>query len=167
MVSRRWLACAALVACASPAFDGRVYRDAQVAFRVAAVPQPWRAIEADGARLAFRDEGAGATILIAARCGVPSDDAPLAALTGQLVMGTTDRAFELEENLPFDGREARHTRMTAKLDGVPMAYDLYVFKKDGCVYDLALVAPPDRVSSARDRFEAFATGFAALPRDER
>ena len=29
------------------------------------------------------------------------------------------------------------------LDGVPMAYDIFVLKKDGCVYDLVYVAPPD------------------------
>ena len=35
----------------------------------------------------------------------------------------------------MDGREAMHTVMSAKLDGVPKMFDAYVLKKDGCVYD--------------------------------
>ena len=32
--------------------------------------------------------------------------------------------------------------MTADLDGVPMRYDVWVLKKDGCVYDVVYDAAP-------------------------
>ena len=49
--------------------------------------------------------------------------------------------------------------MRAKLDGVPMQYDIYVMKKDGCVYDLVYVAPPGRFAAGAADFERFAHGL--------
>ncbi len=92
---------------------------------------------------------ASGSTLFDVRCGQRDDDAPLSALTGHLIMGTTEREFETEEVVPFDRREALHTVLRAKLDGVPMQYDIYVMKKDGCVFDLVYVAPPDRFAAGR------------------
>ncbi len=61
--------------------------------------------------------------------------------------------------IPFDGREALHGRLTAKLDGVPMGYDLFVLRKDGCIYDFVYVAPPARVAEGVPGFEHFVQGF--------
>jgi hypothetical protein len=74
-------------------------------------------------------------------------------------MGTTERTFETEEVIPFDRREAMHSVMRAKLDGVPMQYDIYVMKKDGCLYDLVYVAPPGRFADGASDFERFARGL--------
>ena len=72
-------------------------------------------------------------MLINGRC-IPEDgDAPLSSLTDHLIMGTTERQFTTEETVPLDAREARHSLLKAKLDGVVMAYDVYVMKKNGCV----------------------------------
>jgi hypothetical protein len=76
-------------------------------------------------------------------------------------MGTTERDFVSQETLPLDDREALHTLMRAKLDGVPMQYDIYVMKKDGCVYDLVYVAPPARFTAGAADFERFALGLRA------
>jgi hypothetical protein len=64
-----------------------------------------------------------------------------------------------QDVIPFDAREAQHTVMRAKLDGVDMQYDIYVLKKDGCVYDLVYVAPPAAFADGAARFEQFALGF--------
>ncbi len=74
-------------------------------------------------------------------------------------MGTTEREFDAQDTVPFDGREALHTLLRAKLDGVPMQYDIYVMKKDGCVYDLVYVAPPGHFADGAADFERFATGL--------
>jgi len=63
-------------------------------------------------------------------------------------MGTTAREFESQRVFPFDGREAMRSILRAKLDGVPLQYDILVMKKDGCLYDLVYVAPPDRFATA-------------------
>jgi hypothetical protein len=78
-------------------------------------------------------------------------------------MGTTEREFDVQEVIPFDRREAMHTRLRAKLDGVPMQYDIYVMKRDGCVYDLVYVAPPDRFLDGAGGFERFVAGLRTLP----
>ena len=76
-------------------------------------------------------------------------------------MGTTERDIESQSTIPFDGREALHTVLRAKLDGVPMHYDVFVMKKDGCVYDLVYVAPPCQFAAGARDFERFALNLHA------
>jgi hypothetical protein len=144
-------------------FDGAVYKDEKVAFRVPAVPPEWRRIDVSDASIAFRDDTHDASILLNARCGRRDDDTPLRALTQHLILGTTERVFDLEETIPFDAREALHTVMRAKLDGVVMTYDIYVMKKDGCVYDFVYVAAPDRFAEGAPTFESFVKGVHTMP----
>jgi len=145
-------------------FDGSIYRSGQVAFRVEAPPSGWRQIQLDDAALAYRDDAHDAVILVNGRCGGKDDDTPLPALTGHLIMGTTEREFLKEETVPFDGREARHTVLRAKLDGVPRVYDIYVAKKDGCVYDFVHVSPSvqGREADVDAEFARFVGGFRTL-----
>lgn len=153
---------AALAGCAhADSFDGHVYRTSGVEVRVGPIPAGWRRIGVDGADLAFRDDARGGSVLFDVRCGQRDEDAPLSVLTGHLIMGTTDREFDAQDTVPFDRREALHTLLRAKLDGVPMQYDLYVMKKDGCVYDFVYVAPPGRFAEGAAEFERFAVGARA------
>jgi hypothetical protein len=152
-----------LAACgASSSFESGVYRDAQVAFHVDPIPPSWHSIRVSDADLVFRDAPHEASILVNGRC-IPEDgDAPLASLTEHLIIGTTARDFVLEETLPFDSREARHTVLKAKLDGVLMGYDIFVMKKNGCVYDLVYVGDPGAMPAGAPAFEAFAKTFHTL-----
>jgi hypothetical protein len=151
---------AGLAGCVHPdSFGDGVFRKEGVTVRVGPVPSAWRRITVDGADLAFRDDAGSGSVLFDVRCGHRDDDAPLSVLTGHLIMGTTEREFDAEDTVPFNGREALHTLLRAKLDGVPMQYDIYVTKKDGCVYDLVYVAPPGRFAAGAAAFEPFATGL--------
>lgn len=159
------LALVVLVGCASH-FDGRVYRAGDVAFAVRGIPERWEPHEHRASALAFRDRLAQATILINGRCGQAADDVPLASLTQHLFLDFTERAVEEQVVVPLDGREAMHTVLTAKLDGVPMRYDAWVLKKDGCVYDLLYFAPSDTFERGRSAFTGLVQGFTtAVPRD--
>jgi hypothetical protein len=140
-------------------FEDDVLRKGDLRVEVGPVPPGWRRIQVDGADLAFRDDEREGSILFDVRCGQRDDDAPLAALTAHLIMGTTERDFDRQEVIPFDRREAMHTLLRAKLDGVPMRYDIYVMKKDGCVYDLVYVAGPGRFDEGARDFERFALGL--------
>ena len=77
----------------------------------------------------------------------------------------TDRQEATSEVVPLDGREALHTILMAKLDGVPKKFDVWVLKKDGCVYDLYLIAPPDRFDASVGEFRRFVGGFATVSSD--
>lgn len=165
------LALAALVASASVACGGRsrgaldagVYRDGPVQFQVPDVPPGWRPIDVSDATLAFRDDAHGATVLLNARCLRADGDTPLVALTNHLVIGSTEREIASQEVEPFDRREAMHTKMRAKFDGVPMALDIFVMKKDGCVYDFVYMGAPQQFEEGAAAFEAFVRGFRTLP----
>ena len=151
-----------LVACGhAKTFDDGVFRKGAVTVRVGPVPAGWRRLAVDGADLAFRDDERSGSVLFDVRCG-RDDDAPLSVLTDHLIMGTTEREFVAQDTIPFDRREALHTLLHAKLDGVPMQYDIYVMKRDGCVYDLVYVALPARFAEGAADFERFATGLESV-----
>lgn len=144
-------------------FDGTVYRDGPIAFRVPPKPASWRSVEVTDASLAYRDEPHAASILVNARCHRPDEGTPLVALTNHLLMGSTAREVVSQQTEPFDGREALHTRMRAKWDGVPIALDIYVAKKDGCIYDFVYMGEPNAFEAGSRDFEAFVQGFHTLP----
>jgi len=151
----------ALAGCAS-AFDGSTYRGDGFAFQVGPIPPSWQRIKVSEGALAFRDEAKGATIAASGRCGKDGDDVPLVALTQHLFLQFTDRQILEQQVVPFDKREAIHTVLVAKLDGVPQKFDVWVLKKDGCVYDLYYLAPPDRFDSGVGEFERFVQGFSTV-----
>jgi hypothetical protein len=165
MSSRRHLPYVALcvfgAGCASNAYDGRIYRNDQLAFRIGPVPESWRPIEASDALLAFRDDAKNATIAVNARCGLDGDDVPLEALTKHLFLQFTQRQVQDQGLVRMDGREALRTQIVAALDGVPKRYTVYVLKKDGCVYDFLHIA--DDASVAHEpSFERFVHSFSTL-----
>jgi hypothetical protein len=151
-----------LLRCAhTESLEGSVLHKGDLSVRLGQAPGGWRPLRIDGADLAYRDEEHEGSVMFDVGCHRRDDDAPLGVLSGQLVIGTTERDILSEETEPFDGREALHTRMRAKLDGVPMQYDIYVLKKDGCTYDLVYVAPPARSPEGEPAFERFARGLHA------
>ena len=160
----RSLALAAVLAIGcghSASFEGGVLHKGDLSVHFGPVPAGWTRIDVQGADVAYRDEGREGSALFDVRCNDRDNDAPLAALTEHLIAGTTARDYQRQDTLPFDGREALHTLLGAKLDGVPMQYDIFVMKKDGCVYDLIYVAPPDHFAQGAEGFERFATGLHA------
>ena len=156
-----------LGACAAASsFDGATVRGTTgVAYRIGDVPPGWRRIEIPSADLAFRDDAHEASILVNGRCSGRDIDAPLPVLVRHLMMGTTEEK-PLDDDpkpIPLDGREALQRLLEAKLDGVVMHYDVFVLKKDACVYDLVYVAPPSHFDGGRAEFDGFARGFHTLP----
>jgi hypothetical protein len=156
----------AILACgaskARGTFEGGVYREGPIAFQLPAAPAGWRAIDVKDASLAFRDDDNSASVLVNARCLSADDRTPLVALTNHLLIGATERKYLRQEVEPFDGREAMHTVLEAKWDGVPMAIDVFVLSKDGCVYDFVYVGAPGTFETGAKKFEAFARGFRTL-----
>lgn len=151
----------ALVACGGPSasFDGTTYRNGPVAFSIAPIPAGWSRLEVSDATLSYRDDANRASILINGRCRAADARTPLIALTNQLIIGTTEREYLTQTTEPFDGREALHTIVQAKWDGVPMKADVFVLSKDGCTYDFVYVGAPDRFDAGSPAFEAFVRGF--------
>jgi len=152
----------AVSACGGSSFDGHVFQNGDLAFRVGQVPREWHVIEATGSVLAFRDDAAPAYVAVGGRCGKDGDDVPLEALTHHLFLEFTDRVVENQVKVELDGREALHTELTAKLDGVARRLTVFVMKKNGCVYDFWHVAPTTAPPEARRQFVAFVQGFGTI-----
>ena len=151
-------------ACGGARYAGGVYRDADARYAVAPPGAGWTRVEAAGDNdLAWREPALGAVVQTNARC-TPDLDIPLEALTAHLLIGWTEREDRQEERIPFDGREALRTELRAKLDGVERGLVFVVMKKDGCVYDFALVAPPSRLAEARAAFDEVLGSFTTQPR---
>lgn len=149
-----------VLSCGGPSFDGRIYRNDDMAFRIGSLPPSWREIRVDGALLAFRDESAQATIAVNGRCGVDGDDVPLSALTHHLFLHFTDRDVTKQTRVSLDGREALETELVAELDGVPRRFLVVVLKKDGCVYDFMWIGANPAEHASSDSFRRFVNGFS-------
>jgi hypothetical protein len=158
---RRFVATALVLsalACSAANFDGRVFRQGNVAFRLEHLPPSWRQIEINDTALAFRDDERETTVAINGRCGRDAEDVPLQSLTQHLFLQFTERKLQEQRIIPLDGREALETLLVAKLDGVEKHFHVVVLKKDGCVYDFLQIAnaPQDP-----EQFRFFVNGFSS------
>jgi hypothetical protein len=136
---------------------GRFKRGSET-FQIQAPPAPWRRVDAPGGDLAWLHPEEHAVMAVNAACK-GHHDPPLTILMNDLLIGTTDRKVLLGETVVLDGRQALHQVVAVRVDGVPVIYDLYVTKKDGCVYDLTLVAPPRAYDQASAQFVGLVAGF--------
>ena len=141
-------------------FQGDVYRGPQTSYRIGSLPVDWTSVRVNEENdLAWHSEEKEAVMHVASSCD-PSLDIPLNALRAHLLIGFTEREIIDEEVIPMDGREALRTHLRAKLDGVPREILLQILKKDDCVYDFGLIAPPGApYETALGDFEAVLGGF--------
>jgi len=134
-----------------------VYHTEHTSYRLGSLGANWQRHDSD-ADLAFYDAELDAMIMINSECP-PSHDAPLNVAANTLLLGFTDREPLSEERVSLAGRDALHRRLRAKLDGAPLTLDLYVVKKDDCLYDLVYLAPADSVARGAADFSRFVEGF--------
>lgn len=140
--------------------EGDVFHSPEVRYRIGSLESPWRRVDVEGQNdLAWTHADLAAVIQTNSSCN-PGLDIPLPSLTNHLLIGFTDREFQSQETVPMASREALRTHVTAKLDGVSRELLFVVLKKDGCVYDFSLVAPPGpRFERARPDFDRLVAGF--------
>jgi len=152
----------ALASCAAGRFDGVVYRDSQVAFRVGRMGPNWRRLSLSGGDVLLRHAGGGAVLANAVCSGIK--DVPLEVLANQALFGVVETQEWSRDVVTLDGRAALRLRLAGTLDGVPVDLDLVVLKKDGCVYDLQLVAGPAVFAERDHDFDRLVAGFGTVGR---
>lgn len=152
-----------LVACGGAHLKDGVYEDARVNYRVSEPSDGWRQVRVASANAAWLHDELGASLLVNSHCeGV--QDAPLEALANHLLIGWTEREVLDQRKFELSRREALEQEVSAKLDGVPRRLMLLVLKKDGCVYDVVLSAPPESFSRAKAGYERVAGSLDIGPR---
>jgi hypothetical protein len=159
---RRMLAAAALfaAACHAPTFSHDVYTDMRTAYRVGELPTEWVRTRSEGGDFAYAHADGG-TIYADHACQGDIRDLPLHVLTNQMLFDVKITS-ESREPITLAGRKALRTRISGELDGVPIELDLVVLKKDGCTYDMVLIAGPATFADREQDFERFLRGFARL-----
>jgi hypothetical protein len=132
----------------------------KVCYRVGALGGKWRLVHQESASVGFFSDEVGGVIEANATCRDDAEAAPLSTLMHQMLIGYTDRKIESQVTVPLDQREALRTRIAVRLDGVPMTLDVYVMKRNGCIFDLSYAAPPDAFARGAADFQRFVDGFA-------
>lgn len=122
------------------------------------LPAGWQRTRAGGAGVVYHHADGG-TIASERTCD-DADDVPLDVLTNHALIGVAQRRERSRTPLLLDGRAALRTRLDGQLDGVSVVLDLVVLKKDGCTYDLFLVAPPASFDRCRVDFDGVLARFA-------
>jgi hypothetical protein len=147
-------------------FVGNHFEDRHVDYRVGAPGPGWRQVHLETSNISWLNDDTGAGLLVNSHCeGV--QDSPLEGLTGELLIGTTEREVLEQTVRPWAGREAMETIATGKLDGVARKRALFVVKKDGCVYDVVYDAPLARFDAGYAAYVAVRDGFSIAARRDR
>lgn len=142
--------------------DGR-FTSASASYQLTPPGEGWREVTVPTANVAWHNRALAASLLVNSHCeGVA--DVPLQGLTSDLLMGLTEREILSQQRVASSQREALRSTASGKLDGVARKLELFVLKKDGCVYDIVLDASPAHFETART---AFATLCEALHVDAR
>lgn len=132
-------------------------------YRVGPVPDGWRIQRAQRHAIVLTNSASKAKITTSIQCGTRREDLPLHLLMGHLFSGIAAEGTPARTPLELDGRAALRERSLRVVDGVPVACDAVVLKKDRCNFDFFLVAPRSAVSGATAVFEQFFQGFAYHP----
>jgi hypothetical protein len=146
--------------CGGATFKDGIYENDHARYRIGALGSGWQRMDVGSNDLAFYRDDMG-TISVNSTC-TEYEDVPVSALVNHLLFDTTERRFLVEEDVTLDGRGARHVIVHAELDGVPIEIELFVMKKDGCVFDLNHVRSRATPAAARAEFLQLVQRFAVL-----
>jgi hypothetical protein len=150
-----------LAACAHSNWDPAARRlcSGNVCYRMGELPG-WQLLRKNRGEIAFFQAQFDAVAQANATCRDDAEAASLEVLMRHLLIGYTEVQVQKKERVPLDGREALHQVVAARLDGVPVVLDLYVIKRNGCIFDLSLAALPARYDDVKRDFARFVAGFA-------
>lgn len=120
--------------------------------------RPFERQSRDDVDAAFKNPRNGNVISYLSDCKDPSDP-PLDNIVAGVLAGLTDLKTEQREETSMLGREARRVQASGKVDGVPSAIDLIVFKRNQCIYILSYVGVKSSFAENRSDFVKFIEGF--------
>jgi hypothetical protein len=109
-------------------------------------------------QVAWTNREIGGIIEIHAQCD-DQGDSSLDQYTDHLRIDWTRWEVESQEQTRLIDRAALHTVVTAALDGVVRRNELWVVKKNGCLFDLRYSANPAQFEAGRGAFAQVIEGF--------
>lgn len=109
-------------------------------------------------QVAWTHRDIGGVIELHAQCD-DQGDSSLDQYTDHLRIDWTQWTVESQEEDRLVGRAALHTVALGQLDGVERRNELWVVKKNGCLFDLRYSANPAHFAEGRDAFADVVAGF--------
>ena len=140
-----------------------VYLSNAVRYRVGELPETWESNSSKARVAAYYNANSVSTIYSSAFCDKQFDDARLTELAQQLESGLEDRSPAKRVPVSIGKHEALQTQFTGKLDGVEVAVQAIVLKKNGCSFDFVLIQNAQSRVEALHDFQKFYQGFELLP----
>jgi hypothetical protein len=132
----------------------------EATYRIGDPGPGWRPLrDVDDVQVAWMNVDLGAVIEVHAQCDEQGDSS-LDEYTDHLRIDWTDWTIHSQQPETIIGRAALRTVVSAKLDGVARKNEMLVVKKDGCLFDLRVVARPDAFDQASADFAKVVAGFA-------
>lgn len=120
----------------------------------------WRPLEQKGVQVAWFDASNDAVIVLDSQCE-QHGDSTLEQFTDHLRIDFREWEIVSQERITLVQRDAVHTVVVASIDGViKTQMELYVVKKNGCLFDLEYIAPPRNFEQGRAAFAQVVGGFS-------
>ncbi len=151
----------ALAACAAGRVVDGVYESRSVGLRLPLPPAPWVQVDLPDVDVAYHHPGTGGTIAVFSECS--GDTAPpMRILARRLLFGLKSEVVD-QSPVALDGAEALRTTARGTLGGRPVQVESLVVRRQDCVADVVLAAPPAAIPALRPDFDRMAAGLRALP----
>jgi len=122
----------------------------------------WARVSSGGADKAWFHKQSSAAIYFDSNCQDRFEDGKLSALLTHLTFGIARGEPIREQAMQIDGRAALARVQAGMLDGVKVKLGAVVTKKNGCLYDALLIAPPSTFESQWSTFVEVVSGFKTL-----
>lgn len=119
----------------------------------------WTPIDdVDDVQVAWFNPALAGIIELRAQCDEQGDSS-LEQYTDHLRIDFEDWAIVEQGKATLAGRAARRTVVDASLDGISRRNELWVVKKNGCLFDLRYHAAPENFAAGQRDFSAVVQGF--------
>lgn len=155
-----------LTGCAGWSEKSDIYRarrgHGEASYQFGRPPQGWTPVRAvEGVQVAWVNESLSGTGIIElhAQCDEQGDSS-LAQYTDHLRLDWDDWSIVEQSESELVGRAALQTVVDASLDGIPRRHELWVVKKNGCLFDLRYSAGLPDFSRGQPHFKAVVRGFS-------
>jgi len=119
----------------------------------------WQPLKQKDTQVVWFNTDLDAVILLDSQCE-SHGDSDLMQFTDHLRIDFRQWDVKSQEVVKMNSRDALNTVVVASIDGGPQKQlELYVTKKNGCLFDLEYVAPPASFERGRAAFARVVAGF--------
>jgi hypothetical protein len=137
-------------------------KSADVASNVSfnAPSEPYEKFAVQDVDRAWKNRSNGNSISFRTACNDPVES-EINSIQQMIVDGLDAANIEKRETVQYNGREALHSVIQGKLDGIATKIELMIFKKNNCTYTLTYVALPKNYAQDQAVFQKFLKEFVA------